>query len=65
LNPESSRNSENIIPGSQKGNTSSHSIVKNSLVDMKSKLQDIQNNKMYLEKKIYEYEKKLTELKGG
>jgi hypothetical protein len=32
---------------------------------MKSKLQDIQNNKMFLEKKIYEYEKKLTELKGG
>jgi hypothetical protein len=25
---------------------------------------DIQNNKSFLEKKIYEYEKKLVELKG-
>ena len=31
---------------------------------MKHKLQDIQHNKQYLEKKIYEYEKKLNELKG-
>jgi len=39
--------------------------VKNNLVDMRNKLNDIQNNKTFLEKKIYEYEKKLVELKGG
>lgn len=32
---------------------------------MKHKLQDIQHNKQYLEKKIHEYERKLNELKGG
>ncbi len=31
---------------------------------MKSKLADIQNNKLFLEKKISEYERKLNELKG-
>ena len=32
---------------------------------MKHKLQDIQHNKHYLEKKIGEYERKLDDLKGG
>jgi len=32
---------------------------------MKHKLNDIQHNKQYLEKKIQEYEKKLHELRGG
>lgn len=32
---------------------------------MRYKLFDIQSNKMFLEKKIQEYEKKLNELKGG
>jgi hypothetical protein len=41
------------------------STSKSHLTDMKHKLHDIQNNKQYLEKKIYEYEKKLNELKGG
>ena len=31
---------------------------------MKDKLCEIQNNKQYLEKKIVEYEKKLTELRS-
>ena len=39
--------------------------VKGNLNDMRHKLQDIQNNKTFLEKKIYEYEKKLSELKGN
>jgi len=38
---------------------------KGSLFDMKHKLHDIQHNKQYLEKKIYEYERKLNELKGS
>lgn len=40
------------------------SVSKNSLIEMKNKLQDIQHNKQYLEQKIYEYERKLNELKG-
>ena len=32
---------------------------------MRTKLSDIQNNKSFLEKKIFEYEKKLKELKGN
>lgn len=38
---------------------------KSSMFDMKHKLQDIQHNKNYLEKKIHEYEKKLNDLRGG
>ena len=34
------------------------------MVDMRHKLCDIQTNKMFLEKKIQEYEKKLNEIKG-
>ncbi len=32
---------------------------------MRNKFNDIQNYKSFLEKKIYEYEKKLVELKSG
>ena len=39
--------------------------MKGNLLDMRHKLSDIQNNKTFLEKKIYEYERKLNELKGG
>jgi len=42
-----------------------NSGVKSNLIDMKTKLHDIQSNKQFLEKKINEYEKKLTELKVG
>eukprot|EP00347_Sterkiella_histriomuscorum_P016763 403351945 len=45
--------------------TLENSQSKGSLIDMKHKLQDIQHNKQYLEKKIYEYERKLNELKGA
>jgi len=40
-------------------------MVRNNLVDMRHKLQDIQSNKTFLESKIQEYEKKLLDLKGN
>ena len=58
-----------------KHSTSKQAIVSSSststigcgaiMSEMRTKLIDIQNNKQYIEQKIYEYEKKLQLLKGG